>query len=153
MRLSRTAIVGALIFAALFGGYKYFDFAGDTAHPYVPPKENADGTIDYTLIFMPLRKYGGSYWVLRFPKDWAVIPSEAEDPGEVRLPGGKVWDFNAVPNWWVKVRLDYTTLKPLPKDAPAPRTELWIYANANPLRLPRCYNKANFELMCRRCER
>ncbi len=43
MRLNRTAIVGALIFAALFGGYKFFDFAGDTAHPFVPPMENADG--------------------------------------------------------------------------------------------------------------
>ena len=56
MRLNRTAIVGALIFAALFGGYKYFDFAGDTAHPYVPPKENADGTIDYTLALHAAQK-------------------------------------------------------------------------------------------------
>ena len=29
-----------------------------------------------------------------------------------------------------KVRLDYTTLKPLPKGAPAQENELWIYADS-----------------------
>jgi hypothetical protein len=50
----------------------------------------------------------------------------------VRLPDGSGYDFNALPNDWVKVRLDYPTMKPLPKSAPAQANELWITAHANP---------------------
>jgi hypothetical protein len=102
------------------------------APPYVPPKENADGTVDYTLIFRPLPKFEGNYWVLRFPKDWDVTPSETEDAGEVRLPNGRVWDFNAVPNDWVRIRLNLETLTPLKKGTPPGSGELWIEPTADP---------------------
>jgi hypothetical protein len=50
----------------------------------------------------------------------------------VRLPDGSRYDFNVLPNDWVKVRLDYSTMKPLPKQAPAQENELWITVHRNP---------------------
>jgi hypothetical protein len=118
--------------AITVGGYFYYERVIRKGHPYVAPRENADGTIDYTLIFRPLPKSQGRYWVLRFPKEWAVVPSESINVGKVQLPNGSVWDFKTVPNNWLEVRLDYPTLKPLRQGTAAQKDEVHLRARINP---------------------
>jgi hypothetical protein len=77
------------MFIALFAAHKFFDQIDSSSHPYVAPKENVDGTVDYALIYKYVKELDGRYWVLRLPKDWTVIPSEGEDPSEVGGSGRK----------------------------------------------------------------
>jgi hypothetical protein len=122
-----------VVAAAVYGGYLLKKPTGPWQHPYVPPHENADGTIDYTLVDKPRRESDGSYWILRFPKEWDVVPSEAEDPGAVQLPNGTVVDFNSVPNDHVKINFDYQTLTPMKKGERLKDNEdLRLIARGNP---------------------
>ena len=72
-----------VLIAVAFGVDKYFKFktkAWDDQHPFVPiaPHENADGTVDYTLVSKPLKSAVGKYSVLRFPKNVLVLPPHGE---------------------------------------------------------------------------
>jgi hypothetical protein len=118
VKLSRAFLV-ALACAAAFTAFKLQYPSREWRHPYVPPKENPDGTIDYTLIAKPLEKWDGDYWVLRFSKDWKLTTSESAEPAEVKSPNGSHFKFNVLPNDWVNVEFDYPSLRPLPKDTPA----------------------------------
>jgi hypothetical protein len=117
VKLSRAFLV-ALACAAAFTAFKLQYPSREWRHPYVPPKENPDGTIDYTLIAKPLGKWDGDYWVLRFPKDWKVTTSENAEAAEVKSPNGYHFKFNVIPNDWLTVDFDYPSLTPQPKDTP-----------------------------------
>lgn len=90
--------------------------SNDKSHqPYIPPQENADGTIDYTLIAKP-KKYAGGAWVLRIPKDVNVQLSENEGESSVIFSGGGSVGFRAIPNGHIEVNFDLSMTHLLTKD-------------------------------------
>jgi hypothetical protein len=88
-------------------------FRGDEE---VPPRVNADGTTDYVLLSVFVKKQPRSYWVMRIPSDIAVRVSENEDVGSVGTGAGSV-GFRDRANDYIEMFFDEATLEPLTKNA------------------------------------
>ncbi len=68
-------VVVVLILTIGYGGYRYYVNLHDPFAAGIPPHENADGTVDYTLIDLPEPGNKQHYWVFTLPKDqYVVIP-------------------------------------------------------------------------------
>lgn len=71
------AIVLLLVFVAGYFSYKYYQFARDPYANGIPPHENSDGTVDYTLATPGSAEVDRYYWVVRLPKDQYAKTSES----------------------------------------------------------------------------
>jgi hypothetical protein len=117
--LKPTRIIFLLIVLALAcGKYIYSHRQNDPVTQSIPPKENADGTIDYTLLSQAPQSTA-HYWVLRFPKTMAVTRSEEQYEGVVTLPNGPSYKLKSQPNENIEFFLRLPTLEPLPAPATA----------------------------------
>jgi hypothetical protein len=73
MKKAFVALIAIILIAGI--GY-YLARPADPLLSGIPPRENADGTIDYTLVNKWLYDKEPTYWVLRFPNDQYVRTSE-----------------------------------------------------------------------------
>ena len=76
------AIAAVVLCVLVFARYKYYQYITDPLIAGIPPKENADGTIDYTLIEVKSESSGPkkvSEWVIRFPKKYHVDMSKRQE--------------------------------------------------------------------------
>jgi hypothetical protein len=98
--MKRVLIAGALTVVALCGYFavQYYQRASDPLVAGIPPRENADGTVDYALILRPINEHGGYYWVIRLNKIFSVRRSEDLDNLDAELSGGPAFKFKPVPN-------------------------------------------------------
>jgi hypothetical protein len=130
----RLIVAIAVVFAAaVFLGYSLLKPSGDWRQTYVPPIENADGTIDYTLVDKPRKESGGTYWILRLQKDWDVKQSESEDPSAARPPNKIVASLKAISNDHLIIEFAYQTLEPARHSAPKEAEELFkLIAQSDP---------------------
>jgi hypothetical protein len=91
-------------------------------HPYVPPRANADGTIDYPLIFKPLKLQEGDYWVLRLDKDqWINKIIDSEETYDFSL-WGTSGSLRSVPNRSLVAHFHFPEMKPYIKGTSAEQT-------------------------------
>jgi hypothetical protein len=104
--MKRLILAGALAVVALFGyfGFQYCAGASDPLVAGVPPRENADGTVDYTLINKFLYDKEPTFWVLRFPNDQFVEISE-DWTGNYKGSGVSV-GLGTRPNQYISVYLE-----------------------------------------------
>jgi hypothetical protein len=79
-------LVAILVLVVVGFGYFYRSFTRDTWQDEVPPRVNADGTIDYVLMEKS-NKYEGHYWVYRLPKEIYVERSQTRDLGRFSADG------------------------------------------------------------------
>jgi hypothetical protein len=101
-----------------FLGFQYYKYRSDPLVAGISPRENADGTIDYTLIGKDYsKKYGRGMvkidlleWVLRLPKGSVSGSYGAED---MSVSGGGVgFSHSGRPNLGYYLWLRVTDLKP-----------------------------------------
>jgi hypothetical protein len=95
-------------------GYKRYMFGNDPLLTGIPPHENLDGTIDYTLAFPVSQKHDGYYWVVRFPKNQYV---ELSQPGETRIeiPGTAVYGLKSYNNQMLTTYFKLQSFQPFTK--------------------------------------
>jgi hypothetical protein len=94
-------IFGALAVVALSGYFAvpYYQRASDPLVAGSPPRENADGTIDYTLFDQWVDDPEPYFWVLRLPADQYVVASE-EWSANYKGTGGS-YGFQTRPNQYI----------------------------------------------------
>jgi hypothetical protein len=73
----------------------YYRHANDPLVAGIPPKENSDGTIDYTLIGIETAKTGSRKselleWVIRLPKNYIARDVSQVDGSEIWFNGGHI---------------------------------------------------------------
>lgn len=110
------AIVGLAIAIFATGAWRMAISDGKWHQPYFPPRENADGTMDYTLFVKTRKEFPGGVWVLRIPKVVDVQLSENEGESSVMFGGGGGVGFSAVPNGHIVVNFDLDATRPFTKD-------------------------------------
>jgi hypothetical protein len=117
--MKRLILAGALTVVALCGyfGVQYYMRAYDPLVAGIPPRENADGTIDYTLIgkdysktFTPEQPPDNVEWVVRLPKGAVNSAYGAEDMS--MSGGGAGFSHAARPNLGYFIWLRVTDLQP-----------------------------------------
>jgi hypothetical protein len=117
--MKRLILAGALTVVALCGyfGVQYYMRAYDPLLAGIPPRENADGTIDYTLIgkdysktYSPEQQPDNVEWVIRLPKGSVAHDYGAEDMSV--SGGGAGFSHKGKPNLGYYVWLRVTDLKP-----------------------------------------
>jgi hypothetical protein len=98
--MKRIALAGALAIAAtcVYLGFKFYQHS-KRIHAEIPPQENADGTIDYTLIDQWVDDPEPYFWVLRLPADQYVEASE-EWSANYKGTGGS-YGFRTRPNQYI----------------------------------------------------
>jgi hypothetical protein len=89
-------------------------------HPYVPPRANADGTIDYPVIFKPLKLKDGGYWVLRLDKDQINNFSDKEETYDFSL-WGTSGSLRSIPNDSLVAHFHFPEMKPYIKGTSSER--------------------------------
>jgi hypothetical protein len=80
-------------------------------HPYVPPRANADGTVDYPIIYKPLKLEEGGYWVLRLHKDQINSFSDKEKTQNFSL-WGQSGSLGSIPNDSLVAEFHFPEMKP-----------------------------------------
>ena len=78
------ALLFALVVAALW--HYYPAVLGSNWEDEVPPRANADGTIDYVLM-QKSKNVEGHYWVMRLPKEISVRRSQNRNLGQFSTGG------------------------------------------------------------------
>jgi hypothetical protein len=77
--------IGAVVLCAfIFGGYNYYQYISDPLISGIPPKENADGTIDYTLIGYELNSGEANAkqvlaWIVRLPNKYQAHLAQSHE--------------------------------------------------------------------------
>ena len=111
--------IGIVLIAAMLmaGGYFYFTRPSNPLLTGIPPKDNSDGTIDYTLLM--LRKSNQktdedkiTEWVFRFPKE---LNAQLSDPVKAETSNGSVV-MSLGSNRSVYFYLDVNSMAPVPRN-------------------------------------
>jgi hypothetical protein len=113
--MKRVLIAGTLAIVALCGYFavQYYQRASDPLVAGVPPRENADGTIDYTLAFRPRSDLLGYYWVLRFQKSQFVRESKPRNTFKLEsLDGQSSYKSDSRKNQWLELFFKLPNVSP-----------------------------------------
>jgi hypothetical protein len=102
-------VVGVVLLAVGYGGYRHYVNSHDPQVVGIPPHENADGTIDYTLALPVTADHDGFYWVVRLPKDQYI---EISKPGtsDVGIVGGVALGLRTYSNQSINLLYKLPTL-------------------------------------------
>jgi hypothetical protein len=108
--------IGIVLIAAMLlaGGYFYLTRPTNPLVTGIPPKENSDGTVDYTLLierpaYEKSEREMITEMVFRFPK---VFGAELHTPSKVEISNGMRFDLRS--NRTLSFYLDFQTLQPVP---------------------------------------
>jgi hypothetical protein len=113
-QLMKKLMVLLLVLAVAAVGYLFYKSAGTPVIADIPPKENADGTVDYTLLWVQKANNASqkdtiTEWVFRLPKSYEIRVSK---PVSVEVNNGM--NFNIQSNSFISFDLDPVTLAPIP---------------------------------------
>jgi hypothetical protein len=108
----------SLLLAALFIGYLAYTRMPDIFEPrFIPPHDNGDGTVDYTLVTRNPKLEEKHLWIIRLPKEvWAEL-SEDGRIGDVSINGGPAIGFNSIANRNLQVAFWAKDMSPYLKDS------------------------------------
>jgi hypothetical protein len=106
----RRVLLGVLSVVALssYFGFQFYKRASDPLVAGIPPRENADGTIDYVLAYnlkAPFEGLKGNYWVLRFTKHQYISLSGLSGDTTVGRVGGPAYTLRSFPNEYLVINM------------------------------------------------
>jgi hypothetical protein len=127
----------SLLLAALFIGYLAYTRMPDIFEQrFVPPHDNGDGTIDYTLVTRNPKLEEKHLWIIRLPKEvWAEL-SEDGRIGDVSINGGPAIGFNSIANYQLEISFWPKDLTPYLKSSgnfpPRSNLQVIVYEGKKP---------------------